>query len=319
MEPGDSDVLALKDVPVPEPLAGQVRVRVHAIGVNRADLYRRRGLFPEPREGPLDIPGIEFAGEVEALGPGTDALAVGDRVMGIAPGGTYAEYVIVPAAMTLRVPDSWSWEIAAAVPEAFLTAHDVLRRLETDADDWVIITAVGSGVGTAMVQLVRIRGARCIGVSRTESKLARAAELGMDFGIQPWPLKFAKDVRAITGRGADAAIDLVGGPFFPEVLSAVRTHGRVMLVGLTGGMSASVDLGVILEHRLRLEGTVLRNRSHAEKARLIENFSSTILPLFADGTLRPVVDRVFSLDEIRQAHRYVETNRSFGKVVVRID
>lgn len=318
MEPGDVDVLALKEIPEPNPDRGQVRIRVRAIGVNRADLYRRRGMFPAPRQGKHDVPGLEFAGEVEALGPGADALTVGDRVMGIANGGTYAELVTVPASHTIKIPDSFTFESAAAVPEAFLTASDAITRLTIVANDWVVLTAVGSGVGTAALQLVKLRGAKCIGVSRSESKLARAAELGVDVGIHPFPLKFANEVRRITNGGATAAIDLVGGTFFPEILHGMRTQGRVMLLGLAGGRGTTMDLGVIVENRLRLEGTALRNRSLAERARLISHFNQTIMPAFLDGQLKPVIDRVFDIEEIREAHRYVEANANFGKVVVRV-
>lgn len=318
MEPGDVDVLALKEIPDPKPSRGQVQVRVRAVGVNRADLYRRRGMFAEPREGKHDVPGLEYAGEVEALGPGTDALAIGDRVMGIANGGTYAEYVTVPASHTVKIPPSLSFECAAAIPEAFLTASDAVTRLTVVANEWVVLTAVGSGVGTAALQLIKLRGAKCIGVSRSQSKLTRAAELGVDVGIQPFPLKFASEVRRITEGGASAAIDLVGGTFFPEILHAMRVQGRVMLLGLTGGQGTTMDLGVLVENRLRMEGTVLRNRTVSEQARLIHHFTKSVMPAFEDGQLKPVIDRVFDIEEIREAHRYIEANANFGKVVVRV-
>lgn len=318
MEPGDTDVLAIKDVPLPDPGPGEVRVCVRAIGINRADLLHRRGMYAVPEGVPRDIPGLEFSGEVEALGPGADALDIGDAVMGIAGGGTYAEYVIVPAAHTIPVPPTWSFEMAAAVPEAFLTAHDALTRLQVAAKEWVIVTAVGSGVGTAAVQLVKARGGNCIGVSRTKRKLERAEALGMDVGLHPTPLRFANEVRSVTDGGANATVDLVGGPFFSEIVSALAPRGRALIVGLMGGRGANTDLGMILEKRLRIEGTILRNRTRTEKARLVDHFTRTVLPLFQEGVIEPVVDRIFHMDEIREAHRHMESNANFGKVVVRV-
>jgi len=319
MEPGDSDVLALKDVPLPTPGPGEVRVRVRAIGINRADLLQRTGLYSAPADAPRDIPGLEFAGEVEALGRGTDALHLGARVMGIAPGGTYAEYAIVPAAHTIPVPDGWTLEQAAAVPESFLIAHDALARIQVAANDCLIITAVGGGVGTAMLQLAKARGAKCIGVSRTPLKLKRAAALGMDLGLEPTPSRFSAQLREFVPDGANAAVDLVGGPFLAEIVSSMATRGRIMLVGLTGGQRAALDLAMVLEKRLRIEGTVLWSRGHRERAHLIEALRTSVLPLFEDGRLKPIVDEVFTLGEIREAHRYVESNSNFGKVIVAIE
>jgi len=311
-------VLALEQVADPEPGPGQVRVRVVAFGLNRADLLQRRGMYPAPPGWPQDIPGLEYSGEVAALGPQVSEVAVGDRVMGIVGGGSYAEYVLTPAVHALPVPAGMSLVDAAAIPEVFVTAHDALERLAVAADEWVLVHAVGSGVGTAAVQLIAARGARCIGTSRTAAKLARAAELGMQAGVDLTGEDLPTAVRRHTGEGAHAALDLVGGKLFSATLEALRCRGRLILVGLTAGRQVDLDLSLILRKRLRIEGTVLRARSVEEKEQVCQSFTRSIVPLFESRRLQVVIDRVFPLEQVREAHGYLESNVNFGKVVVQV-
>lgn len=317
-EPGDAGVLQLRDVPTPEPRPGLMRVRVRAFGVNRADILQRRGMYPAPPGDPQDIPGLEFAGEVDAVGAETEQFKPGERVMGIVGGGGYAEFVLTPPGQAMAIPTHLSFEDAAAIPEVFVTAHDALERLSVRASEWVLVHAVGSGVGTAAVQLIRARSARCIGTSRTAGKLERAATLGMDAGIDTTDEDLVAAVRRVTGAGAHAAVDLVGGPLFPATLAAMATGGRVMVVGLTAGRRVEVDLGLILAQRLRVEGTTLRRRTAEEKAAAVASFTHSALPLFAAARMQPVVDRVFDVNEIADAHRYMESNATYGKIVVHV-
>jgi putative PIG3 family NAD(P)H quinone oxidoreductase len=316
--PGDPDVLAIERRPDPEPGPGQVRVRVRAFGVNRADLLQRRGAYPAPPGWPADIPGLEFAGEIDVPGDGVTTWAPGVRVMGIAGGGACAESVVVPAAHLLPIPDGMAFTDAAAVPEVFITAHDALERLAVVADEWVLVHAVGSGVGTAALQLVHLRGASCIGTSRTPAKLRAAAAMGLDAGVdttrEDWPVT----VRRMVVGGVHAALDLVGGELFPQTLETLRERGRLVLVGLTAGRDVHLDLSIILRGRLRIEGTVLRSRSNEEKAALVRSFAERVLPHFGEGRLRPVVDRVFRFDDVVDAHRLMEGNATFGKLVVEV-
>ena len=307
--PGGPEVLELRDVPPPLPADGEVRVRVRAFGINRADLLQRRGLYPAPPDAPRDIPGLEFAGEVEKSG---------EKVMGIVGGGAYAEYVTVPADQSIPIPTGLSFAEAAAVPEAFLTAFDALERLAVTAGDWVLVHAVGSGVGTAAVQLIHARGARSVGTSRTPAKLEKARALGLDEGVVGTPDDLRRSVRAATGTGVHAAVDLIGGPLFPVTLEVLRDRGRLILVGLTAGARAEVDLGVILRKRLRVEGTVLRTRDRVEKAALAAAFRAAVLPLFERGILQPVLDRTLPLERVAEAHARLEANENFGKVVVEV-
>ncbi len=316
--PGGPEVLELRDVPTPEPTASEVRIRVRAFGINRADLLQRRGLYPAPADAPQDIPGLEFAGEIDAIGAGVNGPARGDRVMGIVGGGSYAEFLVTPADQVLPIPTALSYEDAAAIPEAFLTAHDALEQLAVAAGEWVLVHAIGSGVGTAALQLIRARGARCIGTSRTRDKLDRATALGMDAGIDITSEELVATVRRITGRGANAVVDLVAGSSFTDTLKSMAPKGRLIVVGLTGGNKAEVDLSIVLRNRLRIVGTVLRSRSYEEKSALTKSFLNGPLALFDAGKLTAIVDRLFAFENTRDAHEYVEANANFGKVVVRL-
>jgi NADPH:quinone reductase-like Zn-dependent oxidoreductase len=238
--------------------------------------------------------------------------------MGIVGGGAYGEYLITPADHVVPIPEGMSYEYAAAIPEVFIAAHDALERLAVRRGEWVLVHAVGSGVGTAATQLIDLRGARCIGTSRTDSKLAQARELGMTAGFNTTTGDLVDKVLQLTHRGVDAAIDLVGGQLFSQTLDCMASMGRIALVGLSGGIRADVDLGTVLRRRLTIEGTVLRSRSTIEKAAAVAAFQDSVLPLLADGRAAAVIDRVFDFTEVAAAHEYLESNNSFGKVVVQV-
>ena len=323
-KPGGPEVLELRDVEMPEPGPGQVRVRVRATAVNRADVMQRLGAYPAPPDSPADIPGLELAGEIDALGPGVFDRKVGDRVFGIAGGGTYAEALVVPSRTLARIPDNLDFTAAAAVPEAFLTAYDAMvEQCGLSAGDNVVVHAVGSGVGTAAVQIAKAIGARAIGTARTESKLARARELGMAEGFVPESKDkapvFAAKVRDLTGGvGADVVLDLVGGAYTPESLACLRDKGRAILVGLLAGSRAELDLGLVLRKRLRLLGTMLRARPLEEKILAALLLERRLAPLFASGALKPVIDKVMPLAQAADAHAYMQSNDGFGKLVLTV-
>src|SRR5690606_34618938 len=316
--PGGPEVLEVRDVPEPEPAAGQIRVRVYVVGVNRADLLQRRGRYPAPPGAPSDIPGLEYAGIVDALGPGVARWREGDRVMGIVGGGAYAEYVVVHEDEAVPVPERLSLEEAAAVPEAFITAHDALfTQAGLTAGEAVLIHAVGSGVGTAALQLAREAGARTLGTSRSAWKLERASSLGLETAIDASHADFARGARDATGgRGVDVVLDLVGGAYLEGTLQALARRGRMIVVGLVAGRSATLDLGLLLSKRLSLRGTVLRSRSLAEKVDAARAFARDVLPLLESGRVRPIVDEVLPAWEAKRAHRRLETNETYGKLVL---
>ncbi|MBS2014665.1 MAG: NAD(P)H-quinone oxidoreductase [Deltaproteobacteria bacterium] len=322
---GGPEVLELRDVPMPEPSVGQVRVRVRASAVNRADLIQRLGAYPAPKDAPADIPGLEIAGEVDAIGPSVHELAPGDRVYGVVGGGAYAEHVVVHARTLAKMPpELGDFAKAAALPEAFVTAYDAMvLQGGLAAGETALVHAVGSGVGTAAVQIARAIGARSIGTARTADKLERAKALGMTEGVVPdasggAPV-FADRVKELTkGRGADVALELVGGAYVPESLAALAERGRLVLVGLLAGARADVDLGVVLRRRLRVFGTVLRARPLEEKILAAQCLERNLGPLFASGACSAVVDRVFSLEDAAKAHAYMASNEGFGKVVLTV-
>jgi NADPH:quinone reductase len=317
--PGGPEVLQLAERPLPEPGPGEIRVRVHASALNRADLLQRRGQYPAPPGAPQDVPGLEYAGEVDAVGEGAGLWAVGNRVMGIVGGGGYAEYVVVHEREAMRIPQGLSFEEGAAIPEAFLTAYDALfTRLELLMGERVLIHAVGSGVGTAALQLARAAGAVTIGTSRSPGKLARAAELGLDVGIDTAKEDLPAALESATyGSGVHAVVDLVGGRILEESLRGLAQGGRVVVVGTVAGSRVELDLGLLLRRRIRIVGTVLRTRPLEEKIALAREFSSTVLPLLSSGKIRPVIDRVYPFAEIADAHRQMEENDTFGKIVLK--
>lgn len=323
-KPGGPEVLELRDVALPEPAPGQVRVRIRACAVNRADLMQRMGAYPPPPDAPQDIPGLEIAGEVDAVGSGVSEWRKGDRVFGVVGGGAYAEAVVVHARTLARIPESLDFIQAAAVPEAFVTAYDAMvLQAGLAAGDVVLVHAVGSGVGTAAVQIARAIGARAIGTARTQAKLERARELGMTAGVVPTTRdgapEFAAKVLELTeGSGADVVLELVGGTYVPESLKALAAKGRLVVVGLLAGTRADVDLALVLRRRLRMLGTVLRARPLEEKILAAQALDRHLAPLFASGALKPVVDRVMPLEKAAEAHTYVGTNEGFGKVVLTV-
>jgi NADPH:quinone reductase len=319
---GGVEKLEVREVARPAPAGDRVLVRVRAAALNRADVLQRRGRYPAPPGAPQDIPGLEFAGEIAGLGADARGWRAGRRVFAITAGGAQAEYAVVPGSALVAVPDNLNWVEAAAVPEAFITAHDALfTQGALRPGECVLVHAAGSGVGLAAVQLARAAGARVFGTARTAGKLERAREYGLDEGIAVGEdaCVIAARVRELTGgAGVDLVVDLVGASYLAANLDALGARGRMVLVGTMGGASAPLDYSLVMQKRLRLAGTVLRSRADWEKARAAQLFASQVVPLLARGAVRPVVDSVFDLAEVRAAHERMESNRSFGKIVLRV-
>ena len=315
--------LEVCEVERPSAHADRVRVRVRAAGLNRADLLQKRGRYPAPPGAPADIPGLEFAGEVEQTGAEARSWRVGTRVFGITAGGAQAGYVVVPENHLAEIPDNLSFEEAAAVPEVFITAHDALfTQGGLRTGERVLIHAVGSGVGTAAAQLARAAGAGAVyGTARTREKVERAREFGMDDGVAVGedPRVFAEAVREWTkGAGVNVLLDLVGASYLDANLEALAPRGRLLLVGTLGGASAPLDFRRVMGKRLRIIGTVLRARSAEEKAAATRRFAAEVVPLLARGRVRPVLDSTYALEEASTAYARLESNETFGKVVLRV-
>lgn len=314
---GGPEVLALADRPDPVPGPGQVLVAVRAAGLNRADILQRRGGYPAPPGWPADIPGLEYAGQVAALGSDVTRWRPGDRVMGLVGGGGQAEQVVVHEDEAIRIPDGMSWTDAAAIPEAFLTAWDALRQGGLAPGHRVLVHAAASGVGTAAAQLARWAGATVLGTTRSPDKLARLADYGVHQAIDT----SAGGFREAVDPAVDLILDVLGGPSLSENMAVLAPRGRIVVLGLLQGPEFAGSLAPILRKRLGLIGTVMRSRALEERVALARAFEAEVLPAFASGTdgappLRPVVDAVYPMAEVARAHRELEANRTFGKLIL---
>lgn len=316
-EPGGPEVLSLEEVPEPRLGEGQVAIDVRATALNRADLLQRRGLYPPPR-GESEILGLECAGVIAAHGPGASGPPLGSRVMALLPGGGYAERVVVPERMALPIPEGLSFEQAAAIPEAFLTAQEALFTLGRVAPgDAVLVHAAAGGVGSAAVQLAHEHGARVIATAGSDEKLERVRALGADVAVNYKTADFAEAVRSATnGRGADVVLDFVGGAYWEKHASCLAVGGRVVVIGVLGGPMAEVNLAQLLMRRYQILGLVMRSRPVADKIAISQTFARNWLPRFATGKLAPVVDCVLPLAEARRAHERMEENANVGKIVL---
>ncbi|XP_036398989.1 quinone oxidoreductase PIG3 [Megalops cyprinoides] len=320
--PGGPENLLLRTVPRPELKDGEVLVRVRATALNRADLLQRRGLYPAP-PGASDILGLEAAGVVAEVGPGVNGCwRPGDRVMALLSGGGYAEFVAVPKAQLMPIPCHLTFQQAAAIPEAWVTAYQLLHLVgRVQPGDTVLVHAAASGVGTAAIQLARLAGAVPIATAGTPEKLKKAEELGAAAGINYRQEDFSEEtLRYTEGRGAEVILDCIAGANWEKNVACLAADGRWVLYGKLGGGPVNGDLlGKLLSKRGQLLSSLLRSRSPQYKAELVQSFVETALPHFspdADPALRPVIDSVFTVERVADAHRHMEANRNIGKIIL---
>ena len=315
---GGPEVLTVDDVPDPEPGPDEVVVDVVATALNRADLLQRMGLYPDPRRAQPEIPGLEFAGTVASIGRRVTMWSVGDRVMGIEAGGAYAEKIATHERQLLAVPPGTDLVDAAAIPEVFLTAWDALVvQGGLTSGRWALVHAGASGVGTAAIQVAKAIGAR-IAVTCSVGKAAGCTALGADVVLERSPHEWLADARAAVPDGFDVVLDVIGGEEVDRNLQAVASRGTIVQVGLMGGGSTPVNVGLLLAKRATWIGTLLRARPIEEKVALTRRFAAEMLPLFESGALRPVVDSVYALDDVADAHRHMEANANTGKILLRV-
>lgn len=315
---GGPEVLETTLVAKPVPCSSEVLVRVRASALNRADILQRKGKYPAPAGSPTNIPGLEFAGEVESVGSAVQLWRQGDRVMGLVGGGAYAEYIAVHERTAMRIPGQLDFKQAAAIPEAFITAHDALwMQAAVRPSERVLIHAVGSGVGLAAVQLARAVGAVPFGTARTPDKIEQASKYGLESGFPVSSAPTPEDAKTWSANGLfDVVLDLVGGAYTNASLHALAHRGRIMLIGTMGGAKIELDSSMALAKRARIIGTVLRARPLEEKISATRRFAAEALPLFSNGGLHPVIDSSFDLRDVRAAHERMESNQSFGKIVL---
>lgn len=317
-QPGDAGQLVLGDSPDPVPGEREILVKIKATALNRADILQRRGLYPPP-PGASEILGLEFSGVVERPGPKCSRWRVGDRVFGLLAGGGYAEYATIHEQMAMPIPTNLTFEQAAAIPEAFLTAFQAFYLIaDFKTDQAALIHAGASGVGTAAIQLVRQAGSRAIVTAGSPEKLQACRKLGAVAAFNYTEGPFAEHVlQATGGRGVDVILDFVGAAYLEQNIQCLAPDGCMVILSLLGGWRGEhIDLRAVLTRRLRIIGSTLRGRSLDYKIKLTQAFAKYALAKFETGALQPVIDRVFSWEEIQEAHRYMEANRNIGKIVI---
>lgn len=311
--PGDADTLEITFAEKPQPGPGQLRVRVLAAGVNRADIVQREGKYPPPK-GASPVLGLEIAGLVDAVN-GPSRFQEGDAVFGLVSGGGYAEYALIDSSAAVPKPDLMSWAEAASLPEAWMTAwFNLVEIAALQPGETVLIHAGASGVGAAAIQLASLLGARVIASAGSDDKRAYCRSLGADVVIDSRQPGFAANLKA--QGGVDVVLDPVGAALFDDNIAVLKPDGRLVVIGIMGGSSATLNLGLLLVKRLRLLGSTLRSQPEAVKARLAAALEYEILPALADGRARVTLDSVYPLAAVADAHRYMEDNRNLGKVVL---
>ena len=314
---GGPEVLTIEDVDQPRPGPDDVLVAIRATALNRADILQRMGGYPDPRRGlSLEIPGLEFSGEVRAVGERVTMWKAGDRVMAIESGGAYAEFICTHERQLMAVPSTVSLADAAAIPEVFLTAWDALvLQGGLTSGRWALVHAGASGVGTAAIQIAKAIGAR-IAVTCSSGKIDACRALGADLVIERSPNDWLAEATAVVPAGFDVVLDVVGGDEVDRNLRAVASKGTIVQVGLMGGGTSNVNVGLLLAKRARWIGTTLRARPIEEKAAVTRRFAAEMLPLFESGRLKPIIDRRYPLERIAEAHEAMGANANTGKIVI---
>ena len=316
---GGPEVLTFEDIAAPTPQSDEILVGVRATALNRADLLQRMGFYPNPFPAEFEVPGMEFAGAVLAVGGRVRQWKVGDEVMGIVSGGAYAEQLVVHERQAMRIPLGVSLADAAAIPEVFITAWDALVvQGGLTSGRWALVHAAASGVGTAAIQICKAIGAHVIATCST-GKVAACKALGADVVVDYKSADFVESAtQATNGRGVDVVLDVIGGDYLDRNVAVLALKGHIVQVGVMGGGKISFNLGALMPKRGKISGTVLRARPLEEKIAITQRFIAEMLPLFDSGVLKSVIDRRFSFDQIAEAHAYMESNANVGKIVIDI-
>jgi NADPH:quinone reductase len=317
--PGGPEQLKTGVRPIPKPGDDEVLVRVEAAGVNRPDVMQRQGRYPPP-PGASDLPGMEIAGEIVALGPKVSRLSVGDKITSLLPGGGYAAYAVAAAPLCMPIPAGLSMVEAAAIPETYLTVWtNLFERGRCKAGDIVLIHGGTSGIGTTAIQLAHQWGAKVFATAGSELKARACEKLGAVRGIDYRTEDFVEVLRAETkGYGVDITLDMVAGSYTQRNLEIAALEGRVVTISLLGGSRAEINMGMILTKRLTLTGSTLRSRTVAQKAAVADAVRQHVWPLLADGRVRPIIYATFPLAEASEAHRLMETSNHIGKIVLTV-
>ena len=316
-EPGDPHVLVPVERPRPEPGAGEVLIEVAAAGVNRPDVFQRRGRYPPP-PGASDIPGLEVAGAIAAVGADVGEWRPGDRVCALVAGGGYAEFCVAPAGQCLPIPGRLDMIAAAAIPETFFTVWtNVFDRGRLRAGESILIHGGSSGIGTTAIQLARAREARVFATAGSAAKCAACERLGAERCVNYREADFVDVVnRATGGRGVDVILDMVGGPYFPRNLATLAMEGRLVEIATLGGATAEINIQTVMQRRLTITGSTLRARPVAEKAAIASALRANVWPLLESGEVTPIVFKTFPLRDAAAAHALMESSQHIGKIVL---
>ena len=316
-QPGDPAVLVPTERPNPEPGAGEVLIKVAAAGVNRPDVFQRRGRYPPP-PGASDIPGLEVAGTIERLGDAVHGFAVGDSVCALVAGGGYAEYCVAPAPQCLPVPRGLSLVAAAAIPETFFTVWtNVFERGRLQPNETLLVHGGSSGIGTTAIQLARARGSRVFATAGSPEKCAACEQLGAERAINYRDEDFVAVVRGLSGGGGvDVVLDMVGGDYFARNIDALAVEGRLVEIATLQGVKAELNIQTIMQRRLTITGSTLRARPIADKAAIAQAFHTHVWPLLESGAVKPIVHATFPLRDAAAAHRLMESSAHIGKLVL---
>lgn len=303
----------------PDYTADEVLVDIHAAALNRADLMQRAGNYPPPPGAP-DILGLEMSGTITAIGADVTGWKTGDRVCALLPGGGYAEQVNVPAQMLIPLPDAWSFEQGAAIPEVFFTAYlNLFMEAGLKEGETVLLHGGASGVGTAGIQMARQAGCRVFVTAGADEKMARCRQLGAELAINYKQEDFAERIKTYTnGEGVDVIMDMVGAPYLERNLSLLKVYGRLVFISMLGGATTDINLGALMGRRLRMIGSVLRPRTVAEKVEIKERFLSQFWPQLLDGTIQPIIDSVYPIEQTNQAHAQMAANKNIGKIILKV-
>lgn len=314
--PGGPENLYVAEGEIPVPAADQVLIRVWAAGVNRPDILQRQGLYPPPADA-SPILGLEVAGEVIACGAAVTAWQPGDKVCALVNGGGYATFALAPAAQCLPLPKGYSWVQAAALPETFFTVwHNLFQRAQLRSGETLLVHGGTSGIGVTAIQMARVRGATVIATAGSDAKCKAIAELGAH-PIHYRQQDFVAETKALTdGRGADVILDMVGGDYLQRNFSAAAKDGRIVNIAFLNGSKATVDFMPLMMKRLSLTGSTLRAQSAEVKASIAQALQMEIWPLLNDNRIAPLIDSVFPLRHIAEAHRRMESSQHIGKIIV---
>jgi NADPH2:quinone reductase len=316
---GGPEVLQLQERSRPDCTANQVLVAIKATAINRADTLQRKGKYPAPADVVQDVLGLEYAGVVEAVGAAVQGFKSGDRVFGLAPAGTYQEYLAVESSTVMHLPSNISYVEGAAIPEAYITAYDAIcLQADLKAQETLLVSAAASGVGIAAAQIAKAMNVRVLGTVRQQAKAERIKAL-FDQVLTIEGGQFANAVNSICPNGADVVLELVGGNYVEEDLKCIARLGRIMVVGLLAGAKCELNLAALLTKRVTLRGTSLRSRSNDEKAKVTRAFEENILPYFVSGAIKPIIEKVFPLELAAEAHALMEADQNIGKIVLNLE